>query len=123
MEMVVPSFMELFTERATAQFFVLQVFVMLAMFEMLIVKQQMMNITMIRNMGNKRYLVNVYRNKKWVNINFDQFLVGDLVTIGRSLNNNNVPCNLLLLRGSCILNESMLIGENVSQMKEFIQTL
>uniref|UniRef100_A0A0K0FJ72 Probable cation-transporting ATPase (inferred by orthology to a C. elegans protein) n=1 Tax=Strongyloides venezuelensis TaxID=75913 RepID=A0A0K0FJ72_STRVS len=96
---------------------------MLAMFEMLIVKQQMMNITMIRNMGNKRYLVNVYRNKKWVNINFDQFLVGDLVTIGRCLNDNNVPCNLLLLRGSCILNESMLKGGSVSQMKESIQTL
>uniref|UniRef100_A0A0K0FCU0 Probable cation-transporting ATPase (inferred by orthology to a C. elegans protein) n=1 Tax=Strongyloides venezuelensis TaxID=75913 RepID=A0A0K0FCU0_STRVS len=78
---------------------------------------------MIRNMGNKRYPVNVYRNKKRVKINFDQFLVGDSVSIGRSLNNNNVPCNLLLLHGSCILDKSTLIGENVSLMKESIQTL
>uniref|UniRef100_A0A0K0FI82 Probable cation-transporting ATPase (inferred by orthology to a C. elegans protein) n=1 Tax=Strongyloides venezuelensis TaxID=75913 RepID=A0A0K0FI82_STRVS len=84
---------------------------MLAMFEMLIVKQQMMNLTMIRNMGNKRYPVNIYRNKKWVKINFDQLLFDNLVPIGRSLNDNNVPCNLLLLRGSCILNESMLIDD------------
>uniref|UniRef100_A0A0K0FRG6 Probable cation-transporting ATPase (inferred by orthology to a C. elegans protein) n=1 Tax=Strongyloides venezuelensis TaxID=75913 RepID=A0A0K0FRG6_STRVS len=90
------------------------------MFEMLVVKQHLVNITMTRNMGNKRYPVNVYRNKKWMKINFDQLLVGKLVPIGRSLNDNNVPCNLLLLRGSCILNESMLIGENVSQMKELI---
>uniref|UniRef100_A0A0K0G5B8 Probable cation-transporting ATPase (inferred by orthology to a C. elegans protein) n=1 Tax=Strongyloides venezuelensis TaxID=75913 RepID=A0A0K0G5B8_STRVS len=96
---------------------------MLAIFEMLIVKQQVMNITMIRNMGNKRYPFNIYRNKKWVKINFDQLLFDNLVTIGRSLNNNNVPYDLLLLRGSCILDKSMLKGGSVSQMKESIQTL
>uniref|UniRef100_A0A0K0FQ54 Probable cation-transporting ATPase (inferred by orthology to a C. elegans protein) n=1 Tax=Strongyloides venezuelensis TaxID=75913 RepID=A0A0K0FQ54_STRVS len=63
---------------------------MLAMFEMLDVKQHLVNITMTRNMGNKRYPVNVYRNKKWMEINFDHLLFGNLVSIELSLTINNL---------------------------------
>ena len=157
MVMEIPKFIELFIERATAPFFVFQVFCvllwcldeywyysvftlfMLISFECTLVQQQLKNMQLIRQMGNKPFKINVYRMKKWIKINSDELLPGDICSVTRNLgaiptttNQNSLtnstaqtyslPCDLLLLRGQCVINESMLTGESVPVIKESIES-
>lgn len=103
---------------------------MLVSFECTLVQQQLKNMQMIRQMGNKPFKILVYRMRRWVRINSDELIPGDIVSVSRNFGLQQsessgqssgqsfvMPCDMLLLRGQCIVNESMLTGESVPVIK------
>ncbi|GAA5847692.1 hypothetical protein JCM5353_002617 [Sporobolomyces roseus] len=135
----VPTFGELFAEHAVAPFFVFQVFCaglwcmdeywyyslftlfMLIVFECTTVFQRLRTVNEFRSMSIKPYGIMVRREKSWIEVQTDELLPGDLVSIIRTGDDSGIPCDLLLLRGSCIVNEAMLSGESTPLLKESIE--
>ena len=60
--------------------------------------------------------VNVLRDRKWVTLSSSALVPGDVVQVGTGV----VPCDLALLSGSCVVNESMLTGESLPILKSSV---
>ncbi|KAM6494929.1 hypothetical protein JOM56_009552 [Amanita muscaria] len=137
----IPSFSELFSEQATAPFFVFQIFCvalwcmdeywyysiftlfMLVVFECTVVWQRVRTLTEFRTMSIAPFPIQCYRDSKWVEIQSDRLLPGDVVSILCHQNETTVPADILLVHGTCIVNEAMLSGESTPLLKECIQLL
>lgn len=137
----IPSFSELFTEHATAPFFVFQVFCvalwcldeywyyslftlfMLIVFECTVVWQRVRTLTEFRTMSVAPYPIQCYRDNKWTVVQTDTLLPGDLVSVARQQAETTVPADILLVHGTCIVNEAMLSGESTPLLKESVQLL
>lgn len=96
-----PTFTELFKEHAVAPFFVFQIFCvglwcldeywyyslftlfMLVVFEGTVVFQRIKTIGEFRGMNQKPYPIYVRRSKKWIQVQTDELLPGDVVSIGK----------------------------------------
>jgi manganese-transporting P-type ATPase len=81
------------------------------------------------------------RDNKWETVQTDELLPGDLVSIGTCFNSalifrnllkdhivrqqseTTVPADILLVAGTCIVNEAMLSGESTPLLKESIELL
>lgn len=134
-----PTFLELFKEHAVAPFFVFQVFCvalwcmdeqwyyslfslfMLVSFEMTTVFQRRTTMSEFQSMGIKPYEIFVYRDGKWKRIQTTELLPGDMVSLTRTNEDSALPCDLLLLDGTAIVNEAMLSGESTPLLKESIK--
>ncbi|CDK26699.1 unnamed protein product [Kuraishia capsulata CBS 1993] len=135
----IPTFLELFKEHAVAPFFVFQLFsvalwcmdemwylslfslFMLVTFECSSVYQRRTTMTEFQSMGIKPYPIYVHRGGKWKQIQTDELLPGDLVSVTRTQDELAIPCDLVLVDGSCIMNEAMLSGESTPLLKESIK--
>ena len=62
--------------------------------------------------------VNVRRKMKTINLNSDNLVPGDIVILPE--NDFILPCDLLLMTGTCIMNESFLSGESNPVFKSHI---
>ncbi|RDX42013.1 endoplasmic reticulum Ca-transporting P-type ATPase [Lentinus brumalis] len=137
----IPSFSALFSEHATAPFFVFQVFCvalwcmdeywyyslftlfMLIVFECTVVWQRLRTLSEFRTMAVSPYPVYVRRNNVWTQIQSDDLLPGDVISVARQQTETNIPADILLVRGTCIVNEAMLSGESTPLLKESIALL
>ncbi|WPK23281.1 hypothetical protein PUMCH_000516 [Australozyma saopauloensis] len=135
----IPTFLELFKEHAVAPFFVFQIFCvalwcmdeqwyfslfslfMLVSFEMSTVFQRRTTMNEFQSMGIKPYEIYAYRDSTWVELTTDQLLPGDIVSVTRTKDESAIPCDLILLDGSAIMNEAMLSGESTPLLKESIK--
>ena len=85
-----------------------------------------MNFKRLRAMRIAPQQLWVHRNAKWTQIMSDEIYPGDIVLIERDKEKDknkkkqNVPCDLLILSGSAVVNESILTGESQPLVKESI---
>ncbi|KAI0084671.1 endoplasmic reticulum Ca-transporting P-type ATPase [Irpex rosettiformis] len=137
----IPSFTALFGEHATAPFFVFQVFCvalwcldeywyyslftlfMLIVFECTVVWQRVRTLTEFRTMAVAPFPIHVKRDNKWVTLQTDELVPGDVVSVVRQQTETTVPADILLAAGTCIVNEAMLSGESTPLLKESIELL
>lgn len=62
--------------------------------------------------------VQAWRDGRWQPLSSDLLLPGDIISLPRpKQDSQTVPCDALLLRGECVVNESLLTGESVPQIK------
>ncbi|OAF67515.1 hypothetical protein A3Q56_04744 [Intoshia linei] len=136
LEIQIPKFSKLFLERCTNPFFIFQficVFLwmlyeywmyplftalMLVVFESILVTEQMKNLKLIHSIGNKEFIIKVYRYRKWIQISTKKLVPGDIVSI---CNSTTLAADMILIKGTCIIDESMLTGESVPVNKEPLQ--
>ena len=105
---------------------------MLVIFECTVAYQQLRSLERLRETLRPPYYVLTYRKKKWVPILTDNLVAGDFVSMtSRPLqlqssmgqiedSHHQIPCDLLMIKGSAVVNESMLTGESVPQIKEAV---
>jgi magnesium-transporting ATPase (P-type) len=77
-------------------------------------------------------LIECFRNNEWVSLSSRQLVVGDIISLASSSGQRHimrhdhelgtsVPADLLLLSGRAVVDEAMLTGESVPQVKEAIE--
>ena len=84
--------------------------------------------------------IHVKRDNKWITLQTDELVPGDVVSIGMCVahrllpicidysivhqqTETTVPADILLVAGTCIVNEAMLSGESTPLLKESIELL
>ena len=116
---------------------------MILTFEATVVFSRLKSLGALRGMGNKSRKMMVYREGRWGKAWTNELLPGDILSLTRcvapkggsengsavtaksaaSEDGDVVPADILLLRGSTVVNEASLTGESVPQMKEGITDL
>lgn len=72
-------------------------------------------------MSVQPYPIQAFRDNKWVEVSTESLVPGDVVSIQRTKPDSGIPCDLLLLKGTCIVNEAMLSGESTPLLKESVE--
>ena len=142
-DLPVPTFMSLFKEHIKAPFFVFQIFCvglwclddywyysvftlfMLVFFESTVVQQRLKTLQEFRGMSVPPIEMFVFRDSKWIPVKSNEVVPGDVCALPFTdkvdSDGLTMPCDLILLQGSCIVNEAMISGESTPLLKESIE--
>eukprot|EP00978_Attheya_sp_CCMP212_P000377 scaffold762_cov44-Attheya_sp.AAC.1 len=102
--------------------------VTLVIFEATMAFQRLMSLQRLRDTLRHSYPLHVYRFRQWIRIQSHELVCGDIVSLSSDLHpremeeggGRHVPADFLLLQGNGVVNEAMLTGESVPQLKEGI---
>jgi manganese-transporting P-type ATPase len=141
-DLPVPTFLSLFKEHVKAPFFVFQIFcvglwcldeywyysvftlLMLVVFESTVVQQRLKTLKEFRGMSVPAIDMYVHRDGRWLGIKSSGIVPGDVCALPFTdkldADGPTIPCDLILLQGSCIVNEAMISGESTPLLKESI---
>jgi P-type E1-E2 ATPase len=78
------------------------------------------NINSVRRMASYECDIQVKRGRQLVTIKSSNLVPGDVIVVP---DNCLMPCDLILLSGSCIVNESMLTGESIPVIKNCLSPI
>jgi cation-transporting ATPase 13A1 len=72
-------------------------------------------------MSVQPYPIQTFRDNQWQEISTDQLVPNDIVSITRTKPDSGIPCDVLIIKGTAIVNEAMLSGESTPLLKESIE--
>jgi len=111
----------------------------LVLFECTVSLNRRKNLQRLRETLRPPYPVLCYRFEEWSWVRSEDLVAGDILSLTTANHHQNnpskkrkhmkdhqqqqrqVPCDVLLLAGSAVVNEAMLTGESVPQMKEAVE--
>ena len=91
---------------------------MLLFFEGMLCKQRQNSLLSLKNMRRPPRDLFTLRGGRWSMTSSDELVPGDIISLISNDTAPVVPCDGVLLSGSCVVNEAMLTGESVPQVKE-----
>eukprot|EP00401_Gymnodinium_catenatum_P001329 CAMPEP_0117554754 /NCGR_PEP_ID=MMETSP0784-20121206/50919_1 /TAXON_ID=39447 /ORGANISM="" /LENGTH=1002 /DNA_ID=CAMNT_0005351933 /DNA_START=110 /DNA_END=3117 /DNA_ORIENTATION=+ len=89
---------------------------MLILLEAQLVAKRRGDLTELRSMRIPPRPMHVFRDGNWKQIQSYNLVPGDIIGLSRRAD-ISIPCDVLLLQGNVLVNEAMLTGESVPQMK------
>lgn len=101
------------------RYYSLMTLFMLVTFESTVVHQRLRNLSQVRALQQPQKPIKAYRCGKWVEVPGDKIIPGDVVSLTRPKDSESivVQADMLLLAGSCIVDEAVLTGESTPQWK------
>ena len=140
LDIPIPTFFDVYKEHLVAPFFVFQIFCnilwmlddywyyslmsfsMIFMFEGTVVMQRLQNMKRLRSMRVPAQELWAHRMGRWVKLSSDEIFPGEIILLKKNKDKkvDLIPCDLLLLSGSAVVNESILTGESQPLVKESI---
>jgi manganese-transporting P-type ATPase len=122
---------------------------MLMFFEGMLCKQRQAGVRRLRTMQRPPTTIQVYRNNTWVLTSTELLIPGDVISLSANFFKQiqaqeaekhgkygevadsgedcghaeglTIPVDAMIIRGSCVVNEAMLTGESIPQMKETLR--